>query len=264
MRSAKSYQTLHLLLKVKGQKGFTPHLLKRKKEGIFLKLFKKGEGFTPTPERGPTSLIWAPKASCPRLVWGFTLVEAIVGIFIFSLIIIVVGTFQKDIFFWNTLLSNSIMAQEEARRSLKTMSAEIRSASLSSIGAYPIEQVTANSFIFYSDIDNDQLKERIRYFLDANILKKGVIKPSGSPYTYNPANEKITELTHYIVNGAAPIFSYYDKDYDGTTSPLSSPVNIPLVRLVKITILIDRDIAKAPGPVTLTTQVSMRNLRDNL
>jgi len=36
------------------------------------------------------------------------------------------------------------------------------------------------------------------------------------------------------------------------------------VRLVKITIVIDKDPQTPPGPMTLTTQISIRNLKDNL
>jgi hypothetical protein len=195
---------------------------------------------------------------------GFSIVEFLVGIFILVLIAVAVSTFQKDIFFFNTFFSSSITTQEEARRTLKTMSAEIRSASLSSIGAYPISQAGVSSFIFYSDIDDDLLKERIRYFLDGTILKKGIIKPSGSPLTYNPANETFSELVHDVSSGATSVFSYYDENYDGTTQPLTEPINIPDVRLIKITIIIDRDPTRPPGPATLTTQVFLRNLKDNL
>lgn len=195
---------------------------------------------------------------------GFSIIELLVGIFALVLIGIAAITFQKDVFPMNTFFSNSIAAQGEARKTLKTISAEIRSASPSNVGSYPIEQTTATSFIFYSDTDNDQLKERIRYFLDGPTLKRGVIKPSGIPFVYNPGSEVISELIHDVVNGATAVFNYYDKNYNGTTEPLTEPIDIVAVRLVKITVIIDRDPSKPPGPMTLTTQVSIRNLKDNL
>ncbi len=199
-----------------------------------------------------------------KLRSGFSIIEVLVAIFILSLVGAAVVTFQKDVFSLNTIISNSLTAQDEARRTLKMMTAEIRPLSPSSVGAYPIAEADPTSFIFYSDIDNDQLKEQVRYFLDGPILKKGVIKPSGAPLAYNPANEIISEVIHDVANGATPIFNYYDTNYDGTTPPLAQPVDIPTVRLIKITIVIDKDSNRAPGPITLTTQVSMRNLKDNL
>src|SRR3989344_4644245 len=118
------------------------------------------------------------------------------------------------------------------------------------------------AFTFYSDIDDDGLKEKVRYFLNGPLLQKGVIKPTGSPLSYNPASEKITTLIPNVTN--ATIFTYYDENYDGAGAELTSPINIPVVRLVKITITIDKDPNRAPVTTIFSTQVSIRNLKDNL
>lgn len=195
---------------------------------------------------------------------GFSIIEVIVAIFIVTLIGFAAYYFEKDVFLLNKIVSDSLTAQNEARQALKKMSSEIRTASPSSLGAYAIVQAGVSSFTFYSNIDDDSLKERVRYFLEGATLKKGVIRPSGAPLTYNMANEIISELVHNMANGAAPIFSYYDKNYDGTTQPLTQPIDIAAARLVKITIIIDEDSQSPPSPLTLTTQISMRNLKDNL
>jgi hypothetical protein len=91
-----------------------------------------------------------------------------------------------------------------------------------------------------------------------------VIEPTSISPFYNIADEKVTNLVSYIANNTAPIFYYYDKNYDGTNSALATPINIPLVRLIKINILIDKDTNKEPGVITATTQISLRNLKDNL
>jgi len=195
---------------------------------------------------------------------GFSMIEVVVVIFILGLIGASVWTLQSDIFSLNNIISGNITSQEEARNSFKAMTSEIRSISPSSIGSYPIYEANPNSFIFYSDIDDDGLKERIRYSLDGNILKKGALKPSGNPLVYNLANEVISEIIHNISNDSTPIFSYYDTDYDGTTGPLDQPVNIIAIRLVKITVIVNSNSSNPPVLITFTTQVSMRNLKDNL
>jgi len=195
---------------------------------------------------------------------GFTAIEILVSIFILTLIGLAVSSFAKDIFSLNRITSDSLTAQDETRRALKTMSAEIRTASPSSLGAYALAQTATSSFTFYSNIDDDSLKERVRYFLDGTTLKKGIIKPSDVPLIYNPANEVVSELTHGVANATTSIFSYYDKNYDGTTQALTEPIDIATVRLVKITIVIDKNPQTPPGPITLTTQISIRNLKDNL
>ena len=195
---------------------------------------------------------------------GFSIIEVVVAISILTLVGIAVYAFQKDVFSLNRILSQSIIAQKEVRRALKIMSAEIRAASPSSIGAYAIAETATSSFIFYSNIDDDSFKERVRYFLDGAVLKKGVTKPTGDPPAYNPANEIISDMVRDMANGTTAIFSYYDTDYEGTSQPLAETIDVSVVRLVKIVIIVDRDPSAPPGPMTLTTQISMRNLKDNL
>ncbi|MBI2054271.1 MAG: hypothetical protein HYT36_02975 [Candidatus Staskawiczbacteria bacterium] len=196
--------------------------------------------------------------------FGFTVIESIIVVFILGLVGIIVWAFQSNVFSLGNIVSGNIASQEETRNLFKTMTSEIRSAQPSDLGGYPIFQANTDSFIFYSDIDSDGLKERIRYFLADGILKRGVIKPSGNPLAYNIGDEQITEVVRNISNGATAIFDYYDTNYDGSTPPLAQPVNISEIRLVKITVMVDSNAANLPEPVTFTTQVSMRNLKDNL
>jgi hypothetical protein len=50
----------------------------------------------------------------------------------------------------------------------------------------------------------------------------------------------------------------------GTSSPLTQPVITTNVRLIKINLMIDVDPNRAPVIKTYTSQVSIRNLKDNL
>ncbi len=194
---------------------------------------------------------------------GFSMVETLVVIFIVTVIGLGISLFGRNIFSFNTTAAANLNAQQDARGALKSMSAEVRSLSPASTGAFAIADASPTSFTFYTDLDNDGLKERVRYFLTGNTLQKGVIKPSGNPITYNSATETLTNVAGYITNGATPIFSYYNDSYDGNTAPLSTPVNTGSVSLVKVTLIINRDPTHA-SPITMTTQVTMRNLKDNL
>jgi prepilin-type N-terminal cleavage/methylation domain-containing protein len=196
---------------------------------------------------------------------GFTLIEMIVVLFIFILLLQGITTLFSDTFSANTALTGNLSAQGEVRKAFTSMVADIRSASPSSSGAYTIDTASSTYFAYYSDIDNDGLKEKIRYFLTGKTIKAGVIKPTGSPPVYNPSNEKISTLINDVVNaGSQPIFTYYDNAYDGTTAPLNSPISIPAVRLIKINVLIDHDSSRQPAAISFSTQVSIRNLKDNL
>jgi len=195
---------------------------------------------------------------------GFTLIELLITISIISVLALFIGLFVQRIYLLNTILTDSLSVQFEARETLKAISAQLRSSAPSSTGSYPLAQTNDTTLTFYSDVDNDGLQDQVRYFLNGTTLQKGIIKPSGNPLTYNPANEVVSDVVHYIRNGATPIFTYYDTSYDGTTPPLTQPVNILSVRLIKVTVITDKNPTQSPTSLTLTTQISLRNLKDNL
>src|SRR3989338_4320597 len=120
---------------------------------------------------------------------GVALLETLFGISIFVLIIGALTLFSRNVWVHNSFISSGLVNADTGRKVLKTMTSEIRTASIAETGAYTINQATASSFIFYSDIDNDGLKEKLRYFLTDTSLQKGVIKPTGAPLSYNPLNE---------------------------------------------------------------------------
>ncbi len=193
------------------------------------------------------------------------MVELLISIFIITVLTITVTTFQRDVFSLNFALSGSLNAQIDARHVLRTIVAELREASPSALGAYPIALASSTGVTFYSDVNNDGLKDQVRIFLNGTNLTIGVTYPSGNPLTYNSANEqKSTIISGIVASSTLPLFQYYPSSYTGTTSPLVQPVDISQVRLVKITVIIDKDAIHSPAPVIVTSQVSLRNLKDNL
>lgn len=196
---------------------------------------------------------------------GLVLIELLISIFILTIIIWAVSLFQRDIFSLSFSAQNNLSAQLDARHLLKQFNAELREASQSSLGAYPIALASSSAITFYSDINNDGLKERIRYFLSGSNLNRGVLSPSGSPLVYNSANEKISLVVADIRNSStSPIFQYYNTNYTGSGSALSQPVDVNSVRMVKMNVVIDKDPNKSPNPISVETKVSIRNLKDNL
>ncbi|MBI3888406.1 type II secretion system protein [Candidatus Nomurabacteria bacterium] len=192
---------------------------------------------------------------------GFTLIETLVGVVIFVLILGGVTLFSKNTWTYNSFIFSELEGSNAGRTALKNMIAEVRTASSGSNGAYAINIATANSLTFYSDIYDDGLKEKITYSLTGTTLQRTVTKPTGSPLGYTGASTT-TNLVSNVTN--ATIFDYYDKNYDGTTAALPTPVDIASIRLIKMTITTDLDPIRAPSPITFTTQVMLRNLKDNL
>lgn len=195
---------------------------------------------------------------------GFSLAEIVIVVAILGLISVVLASFQVDIWRQNSFLSNSIQAEQDARIALKRLVAELRQAAPSDTGAFAIALADKDKLTFYSDIDGDGLHERLRYFLSGNILRRGVLKPTGSPLSYVDANEQLGNAVINLVNANSLIFNYYDKNYAGTSTALTLPINLPNVRLVKILLSIEADPNRAPVTTTYESQVAIRSLKDNL
>lgn len=196
---------------------------------------------------------------------GFSLAEIVVVVAIAAAIFLAVFNFGGSIFSFNSSAQKNLSAQSSARRVLKNMVKELRSASPSSLGSYPIVLASTTAVTFFSNVDDDQYKEQIRYFVQGKELRKGIIKPSGTPLSYNPSNEQITILADGLNNGTStPIFEYFNSSYTGTSTPLTHPVQITQVRLIRITLKIESDPNKSTGPFLVTSQVFLRNLKDNL
>ncbi len=197
---------------------------------------------------------------------GFTLVETLVVALIFLLIMMGVTSFERDTFYDNSIQNGSFSTVQSAEEILRTMVTQLRSASEGSDGSYPILTAASTTLTFFTDINGDGIKERVRYFLSSTTLEEGIMEPKGTPLSYNNATETISYIAYNVRNLASStnVFDYYDDTYNGTSSPLTQPVSVSAVRLVKITLILDLNPNVSPGPRTYTTQVSLRNLKDNL
>lgn len=96
---------------------------------------------------------------------GFTLVEVLVSIFAFCLVMAAVTAFILMFYRTHSFEWEQSIAANEARKGIETMVKEIREARSGDDGSYPIEKADDKEFIFFSDIDNDNQAERVRYFL---------------------------------------------------------------------------------------------------
>ena len=196
---------------------------------------------------------------------GFTLIEVMVVFLIFISLFDAIWMIYKSSISSNDIITESLNVQGEIRNAFTSMTAGIKSASQSSTGAYPISTASSTSLTYFSDIDHDGLKEQVRYFLLGTSLRQGIIKPTGNPLIYQVSNEKVSSLVRNVIrDNSKPVFSYYDSNYDGNSAPMTNPPNILNIRLIKINLLIDKDPNTSPAAAEFTTQISIRNLKDNL
>lgn len=194
---------------------------------------------------------------------GVSLLEIMVAVGIFAMVMsgligIIMFSFRSRDVAWEQLLT-----QTEGRRVVQSFINELRSANQSSVGAYPIEKAEAYQLIFFSNIDGDSYRERIRYFLSGTDFKKGVTKPSGNPLVYNTSTESIAIIAHDVVNSTTPVFQYFAQDFTGSQSPMSSPVTTTLVRVVGVRLVMEEDPRLSPTPFEIQAKAEIRNLKTN-
>lgn len=194
---------------------------------------------------------------------GFSLVEVLISIALFSLIVFLISGVRGNVGTLSEVVSQKLQSRQDIDVALKVFVSEIRSAGPSSLGGYPLEAASTSSVQFYSDIDSDGLFERVRYTLGTTTLQKAVLKPTGNPLSYVASNEATTTVITNVITGASTTLAYYGTTYTGTQAALTSPIDITQVRLVRLSALVDIDPSVSPKPVYIDYITSIRNLRSN-
>ncbi len=197
---------------------------------------------------------------------GFTLLEVVVALGLFSIIIFGVFALFETSSKANKNVWESSNVQAEASKAIQTFVDELRTANYSTVGGYPIASATGTEIIFYANIDSDILMERVHYFMQNDIFKKGVTKPTGTLlYAYNTSTEQIIELTHNLKTPVGTIFTYYGESYNGASniSTMPYPIILPDVRAVGITLQIKQNSTPNAPVFEVQTKVQLRNLKTN-
>lgn len=192
---------------------------------------------------------------------GFSMVELLVALGIFSLIIAGIAEIFLSSLRSGDVITEQLRSQGDGRRALLKFTSEARHMQNGSNGGYPLAVASSTEIVFYSNIDADNLVERVRYFLNGRTLARAVTKPTGTPPGYLAANEIISPLINFVTTGT-PIFYYYDQDYTGSEPPLNQPVETGQVRLVEIKFAVDKDLSRPPGPLTFISKAQPRNLKN--
>lgn len=197
---------------------------------------------------------------------GFTIIELIISICLFSILIFVVVSMLLNVFSNPERSLSALENIDIARVVASDFANEVRNASVANDGSYPLNQATENQIIFYSNYESSgpTVMNRIRYYVENNNLYKGVVIPSGSPLTYNLLSEEVSTLLTGLENGLDPAFYYYDGDYNGSGSELSEPISLTSVKFVKINLVTPRISDEQGSTFLVNAGAAIRNLKDNL
>ncbi|HEC30504.1 MAG TPA: hypothetical protein ENI66_00625 [Candidatus Yonathbacteria bacterium] len=195
---------------------------------------------------------------------GMTFIEMLIYISIFTIIILVVTYSAVSFYRYNAYSLEQSQAIDSARRGIEPSINNIREASYSDEGGYPIVSASGDSFIFYSDVDRDNIIEKVRLFLDSgtNTFKKGLTKSAGNPPTYDNQPESIFILADNVRNTAngVSIFKYYDN----TGAEVTNLSNVSSITFVVMSVIVNVNPSRSPNDFTLRASAALRNLKSNL
>lgn len=197
---------------------------------------------------------------------GFTLIEVVVSVGLFSMIAVGIVILVSQILTQSTQQSGYLADSDQSRRLGFKIMKELRNGVASSTGGFVLQSAGEQEIIFYSNVDGGTDVERLRYFAQDGKLKRGVVKPIGNPLTYDPAAETVSEVQNNLANGSTPLFYYYNGSYAGSTDTyLSQPVNVSQVTFVKLNLLVyHKGQSTGTGTYTVTAGATVRNLKTNL
>lgn len=202
---------------------------------------------------------------CKKTKKGMTLVDVIIAIGIFT-----VGVAGFTILFSRAWTANSFIIEEGqatlmASRAVDRVIREVREARQADNGDFMISSGDDFNLTVYIDDDEDGVTERVHYFLESEQVKKGVTDPSGTPISYPPGDESVVVISNYVMNSPSePIFYYYNENYPGDiiNNPLSTPVDVGDIKLIKVSFLVNIKPDIAPENVWMESFVNLRNLNE--
>ena len=193
---------------------------------------------------------------------GLTLIEAIIMLVVFTTALLALSSSVAYFYQSNRITLEQSLALGSARRGVEFMVRDIREATYSEEGSFPIESIGPYSITFYSDTDRDDSVERMRYSINGSSLEKGVVNPSGDPLTYSTSTESVTTLSEYVrnIDQGVSAFTYFDS----TGAEITDYGNITDVAFVKVNLIVNVNPDRFPGEFTLRSSATIRNLKTNL
>jgi prepilin-type N-terminal cleavage/methylation domain-containing protein len=199
---------------------------------------------------------------------AFTLMETLVVLSIFSILVagaswFIIGSNRDLAVMWEQLIT-----QNEGKKTIDHVVNYVRKAETSSVGSYAIDTAEEYSLIFYANVDEDSLVEKIEFWLDNdNILKETITKPSSTAVSnlYQNGTVKTIKLAENVKNReqSHPVFLYYDQNYTGLESALSGSFYITDIRVVQVQLELEKDPTKTPVPLHVESKAFIRSTKTN-
>jgi len=188
---------------------------------------------------------------------GMTFVETLVWISIFTIAMLAIITTLLSFYRTNRYTLEQANAVTSAQRALDETVRTIREGAYSSQGAFPVVSLGANDFVFYADIDNDALIERVHYYISGTYLMRGILNPTGNPPDYI-GSEEASIAAEYVRNTDQGLTTF--RYYDELGSEITNYANWTAVRFVSVNLAVNVNPGALPNQLTLSSSAAIRNL----
>ena len=195
---------------------------------------------------------------------GLSLMEMLVAIAIFTIAIAGFSMLYIRSIKSNTYILKMGQTSFALSQGLNKMVEYIRTARQGDNGNAAIVAVADNSLTIYSDFDNDQITERLHFYLDNQQIKLGITNPTaGANRTYPNGDEETKIIAEHIVNGTGDkLFQYYPVGL--AQAPIEpSTGDISAIRMVKIFLKMNIDPSRGADDIEMQSYVEFRNLYNN-
>ena len=190
---------------------------------------------------------------------GLTLIEAIVWLGVFTFIIGAIVVSLSASYRGQRFAQDQADATRNARAGIERIVQDVREASDADDGAYPVVSLATSSITFYSDYDNDQKVERVRYALEGDTLVRGTIESAGDPPTYTVSSEVVTVVSRNVRNSAVgtPLFTYFDRN----GAAMTDLTDIDELSFVLVRLVIRTQAEGGPSDLELRSSATLRNVQ---
>lgn len=190
---------------------------------------------------------------------GFSLIEVIVLMGIFVIIVGAIVASLRYVYRGQRFAFEQADATRSARAGIERTVRDLRETSYADDGAYPIVSIATSSASFYSDFDNDNKIELLRYFLDGTDFKRGIIESAGDPPTYATSSEVVSNVSDNVRNEAVgtSLFTYYDK----SGALMSDLSDIDELAFVLVRLVVNLHPERAPDDFELRSSAALRNIK---
>ena len=191
-----------------------------------------------------------------RSMAGYSLLELLVVMVIIGAIALPLSTYLIK----GLGTYNFVQIQSDTSLELETLADRVTRVLR---GATSIDTASPNTLIVYGYFSpQDTTIKKIRYFISGTNLNIGVTPPSGTApnYTFPSANEVVSTSRVDLSMGSNPLFTYYD-DAENLLTGSFTPGQ---VKEIGIFVSANPNTKQVRVPISISTKVTLRNLKTNL